>query len=394
MPTFAEWVRRIAEGRRLVLAPPQHPEPLAALTYDDERAVKQGALEALWREHRLPGQPDAIVAAPVPRGYRATTKRRATIVRDRVELGFAGAGSSGIASALDRADHVAVYAFLANALARASARALSAVLNFAVVRGAGPRLAVILNVRVFEASVVRGAKQLAEGLQAANLGVQAAFLYLDPTGSDYYLEAKRPPGVLSWKRLFGPEWLEVAVFGRKLRFPPVVFSQINEPMLETMVRTAGELLAPLSGVGLLDLYCGYGLFGLTIGREAAAVIGVDHDGPAIEAARANAAHFKDTTRVRFVSGRIDGELVQTRLRAARGPEVALLDPPRQGTEAGVVEAVAAREPQRILHICCGTDEIPRELGAWTRAGYRLGRAVPLDLFAGTANLETFLRLEK
>jgi tRNA/tmRNA/rRNA uracil-C5-methylase (TrmA/RlmC/RlmD family) len=394
MPTFAEWIRRVAEGRRHALPPPQHPEPLAALAYEDERAVKQQALEALWREHRLPGKPDAIVPAPVPRGYRATTKRKATIVRDRVELGFAGAGASRIASTLDRPDHVAVYAFLANALARASARALSAALNFAIVRGAGPRLAVILNVRVFEATVVRGAKQLAEALQAAGLGVQAAFLYLDPSGSDYYLEAKRPPRVLSWKRLFGPEWLEVAVSGRRLRFPPVVFSQINEPMLESMALTAADLLGPLPGAALLDLYCGYGLFALTIGREAAAVTGVDYDGPAIEAAQANAEHSGESRRVRFVAGRIDAELVQTRLRAARGREIVLLDPPRQGTEPGVVEAIAARGPERVLHVCCGTDEIPRELDAWAKGGYRLVRAVPMDLFAGTANLETLLQLEK
>src|SRR5438105_1508813 len=131
MVTFAEQIRRAAEGRRIALSPPQHPEPLAALAYEDERVVKQAALEAFWREQRLPGEPGAIVPAPVPRGYRSTTKRKATIVRDRVELGFTGAASDGIASKLDRPDHVAVYAFLTNALDRPSARALSAFLNFA-----------------------------------------------------------------------------------------------------------------------------------------------------------------------------------------------------------------------------------------------------------------------
>jgi len=70
----------------------------------------------------------------------------------------------------------------------------------------------------------------------------------------------------------------------------------------------------------------------------------------------------------------------------------LLDPPRQGTEPGVVEAIAARGPERVVHICCGIDEIPREVAAWSTAGYRLQRAVPLDLFAGTLGLETLLLL--
>jgi hypothetical protein len=294
-------------------------------------------------------------------------------------------------SLLDRPDHVAVYHFLANALARPSAKGLAAALHYAIVRGESPGLALVLNVRVFDAHVVRGAKQLAEALRAEPLGVGAASLYLDPTDSDYYLEAKRPAGMLSFKRLFGPDWLEVKVDGIKLRFPPVVFSQVNGPMMALMVETARERLSPLDGRHLLDLYCGYGLFALTLGRSAARVTGVDHDGPAIEAARQNAAHVRADAR--FVAARIGGEPLEARLPpAGRTPEIALLDPPRQGTEPGVVEAIAARRPERVLHVCCGTDEIPREIAAWKAAGYKLQRAHPLDLFAGTIGLETLLLL--
>lgn len=270
---------------------------------------------------------------------------------------------------------------------------LAAALNYAIVRGETPALALVLNVSLFDAHVVRGAKQLVEALRNAPLGLGSAALYLDPTGSDYYLEAKRPAGVLSFKRLYGPEWLEVKVDGVKLRFPPVVFSQVNAAMLPTLVDTARTLLSPLDGRHILDLYCGYGLFALTLGRGAARVTGVDHDGPAIEAARQNAAHVRADAR--FVAARIGGESLAERLPPARRtPEVVLLDPPRQGTEPGVVEALAARRPERVLHLCCGTDEIPREVAGWAAAGYRLERAVPLDLFAGTAGLETLLMLTR
>ena len=59
---------------------------------------------------------------------------------------------------------------------------------------------------------------------------------------------------------------------------------------------------------------------------------------------------------------------------------------------GVAPAVAARRPTQILHICCGTEEIPREVAAWAAAGLSVQRVVPVDLFAGTANLETMLLL--
>lgn len=394
--SFGDFIGRIAAERGHALPPASHPEPLAGLTYADELSLKQQAVAAFWREQDLGGVVETIVPAPVPRGYRTTTKRRASVRGGRFSLAFAGAKAAADAdgvspSVLDCPEHVVLYSFLVQALVRPGLRALTEALNFAIVRGGAGSLALILNVRLFDARVIGAAKKLAEQLKDSTLGIRSAFLYLDPSESDYYLEARRPAGVMSFKRLFGPEWLEIALEDRRLRFPPTVFSQVNEAMLPTMIERVAELLAPLPGRALLDLYCGYGLFALTVGRQAGHVAGVDYDGPAIEAARANAEHFRESARVRFSAGRIDAAFIRG-LRRARGVEVALLDPPRQGTDPGVVEAVAERRPERVVHISCGADEIPREIASWARAGYKLQRAVPLDLFAGTAGLETLLQL--
>jgi hypothetical protein len=393
--SFAENLRALAERRRVALPPPQHPEPFAAVDYAVELALKDDAFAAFWQDQRLPGRPAPLVAAPAPRAYRTTSKRRAALGPAGLVLSFPGgvAARRGVApSALDMPEHMAVYAALVERLSRPPARALAAALNWAIVRGAPGALAVILNVREFDARVVRAGKLLADALQEAALGVRSGFLYLDESGSEYYLEAKRPVGKLSFKRLFGPDWLQVEVAGVRLRFPPTVFSQVNGAMLEVMTECVRSLLAPLSGCDLLDLYCGYGLFSFAAGREAAEVTGVDLDGPAIEAARASAEHLRLGGRVRFVAGRIDAPFLKYQVRPSRGAEAVLLDPPRQGTAPDVAAAIAARAPLRVVHICCGVDEIPREVAAWSRAGYSVTRAVPLDLFAGTSNLETVLLL--
>lgn len=392
------WVRVLYElaGRRgLALPADTHPEPLAALAYPVELEIKRAALAAFWHQAGMPGEPDPVLPAPQPRGYRTTTKRRAVAIPKGVALGFPGApplGSRLALSALDPLEHLAVYEFLVERLALPAARPFAEVLTWAIVRGTPSALALILNLRRFDARVVRAAKQLGEALQETALGVRGAFLYLDPSGSDYYLEARRPAGTLNFKRLFGPEWLQVEVLGLRLRFPVTVFSQVNGPMLETMATMALGLLAPLEEHPLADLYCGYGLFSIIAATKVPRVTGVDADGPAILAARANAVHLGLAGRTRFLAGHIDGEFLATRLRPPASPEVVILDPPRQGTAPGVAAALAARRPARVLHICCGTDEIPRELAAWQQAGYALRRAVPLDLFAGTANLETMLLL--
>jgi tRNA/tmRNA/rRNA uracil-C5-methylase (TrmA/RlmC/RlmD family) len=71
----------------------------------------------------------------------------------------------------------------------------------------------------------------------------------------------------------------------------------------------------------------------------------------------------------------------------------LLDPPRQGADVGVLETIAARRAQRIVHVVCNIDLLPTELRRWTASGYRVARAVPLDMFPGTSTIETVLALQ-
>jgi tRNA/tmRNA/rRNA uracil-C5-methylase (TrmA/RlmC/RlmD family) len=393
--TFAEALRAAALRGGLTLREEGHPEPLAHLDYGAELRLKNEALQAFAAHHGLKEGLAPIVPAPKPRGYRATTKRRARFSRQGLALAFAAdaAMPSGVSeSQLDAPEHRAIYAFTQGQLSRPGMSPLAAELNYVIVRGYAPNVAVILNLRAFDGRIVGAAKRWAEALQAAALGVRSAFLYLDPTGSDYYLEARRPVGKLSWKKLFGPEALEVRVDGRRLRFPPVVFSQVNEAMLGTLTATARDLAGSLAGRSFVDLYCGYGLFSLCLGGEARSAVGIDAEGPAIEAAQENAKHA-GMSQARFIAGRVTGEFLAERLRPSERAETILLDPPRQGTGPGVVEALARRRADAVLHIFCGTDEMPAELERWRRAGYDLARATPLDLFPGSANLETLALLK-
>jgi hypothetical protein len=395
--SFADTLRDLARERGIALPDPRHPEPLADLLYPDELALKNAALESFWQHGSLPARPEPVVPAPIPRGYRATSKRRAAFVNNGLSLSLPGAEPirRGVTpSSLDPAEHLAIYKLLVERLGRPALIPLCRVLNHAIVRGAPGALALVLNVRELDARIVRAAKLLSADLQGAPLGVRAALLYLDPSGSDYYLEARQPSGTLAVKRMFGPDFLELDTGRGRLRFPPTVFSQVNAAMVPTLVDVVEALLAPLDGCNLLDLYCGYGLFSLTVGRRAARVVGMDSAGPAIAAAKGNAAYLRRAEKTRFVAGRVDGPSLARLTVSGGASELAILDPPRQGTAPDVVAALAARRPERVVHICCGTDEIPREIAAWSRAGYRLCRVVPLDLFAGTAGLETALLFER
>lgn len=369
-------------------------EFLADMEYGAELELKDRALATFWREHRLPGKPELVQGSPMPRAYRTTTKRRVFWDAGQVTLDFSDLAVSGACadSVLEPAEHNAIYQLLHEKLSSTAFVALAKALNWIIIRGTYQFRVVVFNVCKMDASVVRKLKQISAYLQASPLKVTAAHVYFDPTRSDYYLEALRPAEGLQFKQLYGPAQLVLDCKDYRLKYPVTGFSQINESMVPLMLERARALLRPEPQHRLLDLYCGYGLFSFGLGKGLRSTVGVEWEGPSIECAR-ESARFMKRGGMQFIAGRIDATFAATRLPAPDGPEVLLLDPPRKGTDDGVIHALAKRHPERVLHIFCGTDEIPRELALWAAAGYTPVTVEPIDMFPGTPGLETLVLLE-
>ncbi|MCQ2062629.1 MAG: class I SAM-dependent RNA methyltransferase [Fibrobacter sp.] len=362
-------------------------ETLAPLDYKDELQVKNAAIREFWEVNRLPRGPQPVVASPMPRNYRTTSKRR-------IEMNPGDLRFNAYDSILEPEEHNAIYRMLFEKLITPAYKPLAYALNWIIIRGTYKYRVVIFNVKKMDASIVRKLKQISEVLQQCPYHVTAAHAYLDTTESDYYLEAKRPTDGLGFKQLFGPRELSLDLGHFRLKYPATGFSQINESQIHNLIKSASRLLALEPGDRFLDLYCGYGLFSFGIGEAAKSVLGVEWEGPSIETAKASAKFLKKNYR--FIAGKIDEQFLQTRLPRASAdePERILLDPPRKGTEPGVIRALAARHPVRVLHIFCGTDEIPDAIKEWERFGYRVKEVLPMDLFPGTPHLETLIALER
>ncbi|MFH1572118.1 MAG: class I SAM-dependent RNA methyltransferase [Gemmatimonadota bacterium] len=372
-------------------------EPLAHLEYGRELALKDEALAAFWEARGLPGRPEPVRASPRPRHYRTTTRRRARYRPGWLQLALGDGPSAGgaavPASALEPAAHTAIYRHLAEVLSTPANRPVAAHLNHAIVRGSYEAFAVILNLDQLSGEIVRRLKVVAAGLQALEAPVVSAFAFCDPTRSDYYLERGGPPVPVRLKKLYGPATFLLRLAGRRYAVPPTCFSQVNESMVEPMLGLARELLRPEPGDRLLDLYCGYGLFSHYLSADCREVLGMDVDGEAVAAAGANLRFQPAPGRVTFTRAQIDGASLARGLPPPRDAELIVLDPPRQGTGAGVVPCLAARRPRRVVHILCGIEEIPAAVGEWGAGGYAVTRVAPLDMFPGTPNLETLLLLE-
>jgi len=373
---------RLQASRRGLKLPRAGAAVLAGLDYGLEIQLKNGALADFWKHHELPGRPQAIVGSPRPRHYRTTSKRR---------LPEADAGDAPL---LEPREHASVFAAVGERLRLPEFKPLARSLNFVIIRGTYEEFQVIFNLHAMNREVNRLLLKLVAVLRGLEANVISAFLYLDPSRSHYYLEADRPRGPFPIKKLFGPERFRLRLGDLTFAVPPVTFSQVNESLLPLLLGNVSELLAGEGRKRLLDLYCGYGLFTFSLRPHYREIIAVDAAPAAIRAGSSMLSPAPGQARINFKVLAISRDSLSAALPPplAPGAEDVILDPPRHGTDAAVIRSIARRRPGRILHLFCASEEMPAALGLWRRSGYLVRRIVPLDMFAGTPQLETLVLL--
>jgi 23S rRNA (uracil1939-C5)-methyltransferase len=125
------------------------------------------------------------------------------------------------------------------------------------------------------------------------------------------------------------------------------------------------------------------------------VVGFELVDAAVEDARANAAR-NGLEGVRFVAGDLALTLApeQLALRGLPRPDVCVVDPPRAGLHARVLDSLRLLEPRRIVYVSCNPRAAVQDLAALVEAGYRLEGIQPVDLFPHTPHLECVFRLER
>lgn len=131
----------------------------------------------------------------------------------------------------------------------------------------------------------------------------------------------------------------------------------------------------------LDLYAGVGLFARALAADGVEVTAVEGHPGSVADAEANLAGLASVIHAPV-------EHTVARLhRDGRRFGVVVLDPPRRGAGADVVDHVAAIARRVIVIVACDAAALGRDAGVLRRAGWRLNRAVPVDQFAQTGHIE-------
>ena len=195
-----------------------------------------------------------------------------------------------------------------------------------------------------------------------------------------------------YRTLWGRDYLTDTLCGLELRLSVPSFYQVNHDQAQRLYEKALEY-AGLTGRELaVDLYCGAGTITQVLARRARHVIGGEIVPEAIRDAE-DSARRNGVGNVEFLCGdasRLAAELRQRGLR----PDVICVDPPRKGLAPDVVEAAASMTPGRIVYVSCDPATLARDVARFAPLGYCPVRACAVDLFPGTAHVETVCLLSK
>lgn len=141
-----------------------------------------------------------------------------------------------------------------------------------------------------------------------------------------------------------------------------------------------------------DLYTGTGTIANFVARNARKVIGIEYVEVAIEDARLNSS-VNGLDNTEFFAGDMKDVLNAEFIERHGRPDVMIVDPPRAGMHADVVDVILAAEPERIVYVSCNPATQARDL-ALLDCKYRVTAVQPVDMFPHTQHVENVVRLVK
>jgi tRNA/tmRNA/rRNA uracil-C5-methylase (TrmA/RlmC/RlmD family) len=174
----------------------------------------------------------------------------------------------------------------------------------------------------------------------------------------------------------------VTVDGRAFHVGPSSFWQSHRDAPDALVASVRQHANAVSAKHVVDLYGGVGLFGLTLAKSGVPrVTIVEQSSAACADARINGADMDELTI------KNSGVSTHTVTDAVGRGDLVILDPPRTGTNKGVIAALGRARPRRVLYVSCDAATMSRDIGAFRREDYRLVDLDAFDLFPMTEHLE-------
>lgn len=190
----------------------------------------------------------------------------------------------------------------------------------------------------------------------------------------------------------GMPYIEEDMDGLRFRIGPKSFYQTNSRQAHELYKTVREL-ADLKGNELVyDLYTGTGTIANFVSKHCSKVIGIEYVPEAIADAKVN-SEVNGINNTLFYAGDMKDVLTEDFVANHGRPDVMIIDPPRAGMHADVINVILSTKPERIVYVSCNPASQARDL-ALLDCEYEVNAVQPVDMFPHTHHVENVVRLSK
>ncbi|MBR5376506.1 MAG: class I SAM-dependent RNA methyltransferase, partial [Lachnospiraceae bacterium] len=195
--------------------------------------------------------------------------------------------------------------------------------------------------------------------------------------------------------LYGREWFFDEVCGLRFRITPFSFFQTNTKGAQILYSAVAGYVREALGGGsgragtVFDLYCGTGTITQILSGYAEKAVGVEIVEEAVTAARENAL-LNGIGNTEFIAG----DVLKVLEGLEQKPDLIIMDPPREGATPKALAKILDYGVKNIIYVSCKPTSLMRDLALFTEAGYRIQKAVPVDMFPRTGNCEVVVMLSR
>ncbi|MBD5445582.1 MAG: 23S rRNA (uracil(1939)-C(5))-methyltransferase RlmD [Lachnospiraceae bacterium] len=199
--------------------------------------------------------------------------------------------------------------------------------------------------------------------------------------------------------LYGQDYFYEELLGLKFKISQFSFFQTNSRGAEVLYQTARDYISDYIKTSqnenaqpdkvVFDLYSGTGTIAQLMAPVAKKVIGVEIVEEAVEAAKKN-AELNGLHNCKFIAG----DVLKVIDEIEEKPDIIILDPPRDGIHPKALDKIIRYGVEQILYISCKPTSLVRDLEVFLERGYKIERAVAVDQFPWTGNVETVVQLSQ
>ncbi len=175
--------------------------------------------------------------------------------------------------------------------------------------------------------------------------------------------------------------------GARYRVSSPAFFQVNSRQAERLIELVVARARAVQPRLVADAYSGVGTFAVALAQVVPDVVTIEASAAAGDDAEVNLAPYDN---VRRIVGTVEEQLPAL----DPAPDVVVVDPPRAGLDASVIDAIVESGVRRLVYVSCDPATLARDLRRLADGGMELSELQPIDMFPHTQHIECISTLDR